>query len=100
MLAGRDYDYAYFDRLTLRRAVSTLYTFVNANGKIVWIRAKTEMNFMDCSVDHLVHYIELHEPTIWIGEIKGRYPRVIEPLRPFEVESGNPSNIICRRNCD
>ena len=113
----------YYDRLTTRRTVDTLYSFVDGNGKTRWIDTETQMNVLDCSIIELSHSIKAYPPTIWLGgraykpdeippevsdedirlwggDIKGLKPHGTIPLQPFEVESGDPSQIICRRNCE
>ena len=107
----------------MRRTVGTLYSYVDGNGKTKWIDTETQMNVLDCSVIKLTHFVKASVPTIslggracnpdeippnvtdedirlWGGDIKGLKPHATIPLQPFEVESADPSNIICRRNCN
>ena len=111
------------DRLTTRRTVDTLYSYVDGEGKTRWIDTEVSMNLVDCSVIKLSHFIKAYPPTLWIGgraykpdeippdvsdedirlwggDIKGLKPMATIPLLPFEVESGDPANIICRRVCE
>ena len=111
------------ERLTTRRTVDTLYSYVDRNGSTRWVKTETQMRVLDCSVIELSHFVKAYAPTIWLGgraytpdeiptevsdedirlwggDMKGLKPMATQPLQPFEVESGDPYNIICRRNCE
>ena len=88
------------DRLTTSRTVDTLYSYIDDNGKIRWIDTEVKTNVLDCSVTKLAHFIKANEPTIWRGDAPELESRKTPPLQPFDVESGDPSQIICRRNCE
>ncbi len=98
-LHGRNYDYNFFDRLTLPRAVESLYSFVDGNGKSRWIKTEVEVDFMDCSATFIKRGITDHA-TIWKSNTNTRHVYDTPPLQPDEVLSGDPSRIICRWNCD
>ncbi len=117
-----DKEHRWFtDRLTTRRTVDTLYSFVDGNGNTRWIDTETQVNVLDCSVIKLSHFVKAYPPTLriggraykpdeippevsdedirlWGGDVKGLKPHSTMPLQPFEVESGDPSNIIRRRS--
>lgn len=121
---GQNYHW-FYDRLDWHRTIETLYSFEDENGNEKWISTTVVMNHSDCSIiGEPSAGILSSLPTIWLCSRAYKPPEITpelserceghpysdfkglmvgataRSLQPFEVESGDPSMIICRSDCD
>ena len=95
----------FYDRLTWSRTVESLYSVVNDDGETIWVPTTVTMRFSDCSVIKLSQAVRKRRPSVWVSDtdalLSEGWPHFVHPLQPFEVESGDPSKIMCRHfTCD
>ena len=99
------HHHGFYDRLTWSRTVESLYSVVKDDGETLWVSTTARMRFSDCSVIKLSQVLLKIPPSIWRSEtdalLSEGWPQFVHPLQPFEVESGDPSKIMCRHfTCD